>query len=735
MKFFSILAILIFSLAGNVSCHKDYYIYNLATDMIKETDVVYANGYRSTIPLSEIQFYDNERLEVAEIHSERPRFSWMIASDKDNTYQVDYRILVATSIEKLQEGKADMWDSKTVKKASNLAIIYGGEKLKPSTVYYWKVTITDNKKRKYDYSEPKAFMTAADLDNFTSVLPLVKTDEIPVAIQHVGDIVLADFGKDAFSQIHLRLNSFTGERDSVVISLGEQRFKDFVDSDPGYSIRYCQYGLKLKKGYKRYKLTYKPDSRNTDPNQNEMGVSPILMPAKTGEVFPFRYCELKGYKGAVLYNNITRSTVHYPFDESLAEFSSSDTTLNQIYDLCKWTMKATSFAGMFVDGDRERIPYEADALINQLSYFAVNDQYSISRNTVEHLIFNPTWPTEWILMTPIIAYIDYLYSGDNSLLVKYYPDLQKKTLSFLRDDDDLLLHTGLNITDVNHFKLLHFKGSSIRDIVDWPRGTDDDSYEFQECNAVTNAYYYMSLMSMAMIADAVDNHYDAKQYRKLALQTKKSFNSTFLNQEGLYIDGVSADSTTEHTSLHANMFPLAFGMVDDANLQTVADHIASKGMACSVYGAQFLLDAMFNAGDDFDGIRLLTDTTMRSWYNMIRTGSTLTTESWDRSQKYNMDLNHAWGAAAGNIIVRKVMGIEPTEPGFSRVRIHPQMGNLSEASVRVPTPMGIIEMSASNKVGKSFKMQVTIPPNMTADIYLPGQDTPQTFGSGEWKIK
>ncbi len=85
----------------------------------------------------------------------------------------------------------------------------------------------------------------------------------------------------------------------------------------------------------------------------------------------------------------------------------------------------------------------------------------------------------------------------------------------------------------------------------------------------------------------------------------------------------------------------------------------SRGMACSVYGAQFLLEALYDYGFGDYALELMTATTQRSWYNMIRSGSTITLEAWDKVYKPNLDLNHAWGAAPGNIMVRKLMGIEP----------------------------------------------------------------------------
>jgi hypothetical protein len=40
--------------------------------------------------------------------------------------------------------------------------------------------------------------------------------------------------------------------------------------------------------------------------------------------------------------------------------------LDRVWDLCHYSIKATTFAGVFVDGDRERLACEADAYLTQL---------------------------------------------------------------------------------------------------------------------------------------------------------------------------------------------------------------------------------------------------------------------------------------------------------------------------------------------------------------------------------
>src|SRR5690606_7105379 len=182
-----------------------------------------------------------------------------------------------------------------------------------------------------------------------------------------------DFGKAAFGQLKLTLTS-SKMYDTVEVHLGERLdVAGNVDRMPTGTIRYRKFKIPLRQGQHTYQIVINPDKRNTGP-------AAIRMPEYVGEVLPFRYCEIEGYNDALRPENVVRTTVYYPFNDYAAEFHSSDSILNQIWDLCKYSIKATSFAGIYVDGDRERIPYEADAYINQLSHYTVDKEFSLARN-------------------------------------------------------------------------------------------------------------------------------------------------------------------------------------------------------------------------------------------------------------------------------------------------------------------------------------------------------------------
>ncbi|MDR0726172.1 MAG: hypothetical protein LBF59_09245, partial [Prevotellaceae bacterium] len=682
----------------------------LTTDMLEHTDRVFLDGYPSNISLSELGTAV-ERYQLAEIRSTKPYLGWTLNNSRPNTLQTAYRVLVASSPDLLAKNEADLWDSDRTESDNSVAVLYAGKPLQASTVYYWKVKVWDNHGDESPFSQVRSFITAELPDGKTARYPLQVCDEYPEKIKPLADgHFFIDFGKASFGRLKLTLSS-DKESDTLLIHLGESLKNGRINRRPGGTVRYAAYRLPLMKGAHTYSLKIRPDSRNTDAKH----AGAILMPDYTGEVLPFRYCELENCNTSSLRpENIVRQTVYYPFDETAATFRSSDTVLNNVWEMCKYSVKATSFLGIFVDGDRERIPYEGDIIVGQPTRYAVDREYGFTRLSIEYLIYNPTWPTEWHLQIPLLAWADYLYSGNPESLRKFYDELKAKTLTELRENNGLISTKTGKVTK-DFLKNIHFKGGNFRDIVDWPP-SETDGYVFTDYNTVVNSYHYQSLRLMSAIAGVLGKTQEQAQFAGDAQRVKNQMNKLLLDSKtGLYRDGTD----TDHVSLHANIYPLAFDITPEKYKHKALELIRSRGLACSVYGAQALLDAVYNAHDAAYGLNLLSSTDERSWYNMLRQGSTVSMEAWDNKYKPNQDWNHIWGAAAGNVIVRKLMGIEPLEPGFKKIRIKPQPASLEWAEVKVPTVRGDVFASFDNRNAGKFVLDVEIPANTTAEILLP----------------
>ena len=628
-----------------------------------------------------------------------PEFGWVVHSGHDNDVQASYRILVSSNWKELDNDKGDMWDSGKVVSSESLNVPYEGKGLDSNQTYYWKVKTWCKRGGESEWSDIAMFKTGKLSDSYaTTRYKLVQSEIAPVSIKKKGEgHYLIDFGKVAFGFLRLDPGKLESDQE-IEVHFGERGDETGVNKNPGGTVRYYKVTEILKKGVGEVEIRNPKDGRNT-------GRRAIALPEEIGVISPFRYVELVNFPGKLTKNMITQIAVHYPFDEKASSFESSSEILNDIWDLCKYSMKATSFCGVYVDGDRERIPYEADAYINQLSHYAVDREYTLARYSHEYLLENPTWPTEWKQHSILMAWADYMYTGNTESLAAYYDVFkEKKTLEFKAGDDGLLR------TDWRRRR-----GKPDRDIVDWPPG-ERDGFVFTKVNTVVNAFYYETLLQMADIAAALGKDSDASQYRQKAAKVKIVFNEVlFDKKKGLYVDGVG----TDHSSLHANMMPLAFGLVPEKYIKTVSDFVVSKGMACSVYGAQYLLEGLYEAGRSDAALDLMTSKDVRSWYNMLRVGSTITLEAWDNRFKSNQDWNHAWGAVPGNIIPRFLMGVRPLEAGFAKVLIQPQPGDLKKALYKVPTIRGPVKVSFRNVPGRHFELNVDIPVNMTARISLP----------------
>lgn len=475
------------------------------------------------------------------------------------------------------------------------------------------------------------------------------------------------------------------------------------------------------------------NERNTKPEA-------VAIPDSIGVITPFRYCEIENIPEDLNPSSIFQKAVTYYFDEDESFFTSSDTVLNQVWKMSKYSMKATSFCGVYVDGDRERIPYEADAFINQLGHYCTDREYTMARLTNDYFMTKPTWPTEWILFTPQLFYYDYLYTGNTEAIEHYWEKLKYKTLTELAREDGLINTSAEKQADELILNL-GFKDPKmrIRDIVDWPPAQKDtgwklateegerDGFEFREINTVVNAFHYRSLRFMAEMAEAIGSSDDQVFYQNRAQLVKASFNEKLLNKEnGYYIDGEGSD----HASLHSNMFALAFDLVPDDYKKSVVEFIKSRGMACSVYGSQFLMDGLYQAGESDYAFELMTAVHDRSWWNMLFSGSTISMEAWDMKYKPNSDWNHAWGAAPANIIPRHLWGIQPASPGFESCIIKPQLSLLTDSKIKVPTIKGSV-IAEYKKHEKKHLFSITIPGNMETVFVTSHLDYNQVKVNGE----
>jgi len=683
------------------------------------------------------------RPELTVITTPEPQFGWVIPAVMKNKKQSAYRILVASSLSNINENIGDMWDSgmQTSDKSQNIR--YKGKALQPWTAYYWKVAFRNFNGEESSFSKPQQFNTGEfgrapawpgesrwakinkdgdDQWTFEDRNPILYHAKYPRKIlQKSGGTWFIDFARSSFSYATFNLywpeseveKSGLTEKE-ITVRIGEKAVGDSIDRKPGGGVLCIEYPLTIKPGKHEYTLAI-PRFVSRYPHSQ-------VMPEHMPEVIPFRYCEIECEDESIILLSACQYALHTAFDDNASSFSSSSAMLNDIYDLCKYSIKVNTFNGDYAASQRERMMYEADSYIHQMGHYAVDREFSVARYSLKNMIFHATWPTEWISHAVMMAWADYLHTGNKDVITELYEELKPKTLTALTTDNGLI-STSTGLQSREFIASIHYNGDTIRDIVDWPQGSmsltlkggETDEHDFRIHNTVVNAFHYHSLVLMSKMADAAGKKQDVSYYARYAERVKKAFNMNFLNKtKNIYIDGIGSD----HSSLHSNMYALAFGLVPESAKESVITYIKGKGMACGVYGANYLLEGLFDAGEADYALSLITSTTDRSWYNMIRLGSTMTTEAWDNKYKSNNGWSHAWSSSPAHILPRKVVGIEPVTPGFEVFRVKPAISSLEKASAKLPTIRGEIKAGFVNR-NTGFILKVTVPGNTSAQVCLP----------------
>lgn len=183
--------------------------------------------------------------------------------------------------------------------------------------------------------------------------------------------------------------------------------------------------------------------------------------------------------------------------------------------------------------------------------------------------------------------------------------------------------------------------------------------------------------------------------------------TTFWDRRGRLF---SEDAEHKFPSQHVNSLVVLSGRLPASDAHDLIDRVSrvpreDKKMAhCTVYFRYYLDRALSAAGW---GDRYLER--LGTWEGMLADGLTTWAETDVPDSRSDC---HAWGASPNIEFFRNVLGVDSAGPGFSKVRIRPNLGSLQSASGVVPHPKGLIRVEVTRE-GGAVKHKVTLPPGVT----------------------
>jgi len=263
----------------------------------------------------------------------------------------------------------------------------------------------------------------------------------------------------------------------------------------------------------------------------------------------------------------------------------------------------------------------------------------------------------------------------------------------------------------------------------------------QHSDAIGTAYYYYAASLMTRIAEALGKSEDAQKFRKLSENIRTAFVKNFIKEDGRILDKKNETGQT--------FYALAFGLdlVPPQLKAKVAEQFVASirkendHLATGFLGTPFVLFALQKAGHPELAYKLVLNKTYPSWLQQVLWGSTTMWERWDgwRPDKGFQDpgmnsFNHYWLGCVSEWLFTQAAGIDTDGPAFKRIVIRPEILKSGDALTQVKATYDSIrgQIVSAWKLEKSgVKLDVTIPGNCTATVYVPADSVSEVRESGK----
>ncbi len=528
-------------------------------------------------------------------------------------------------------------------------------------------------------------------------VPVRKTQEIKTVkiTQPKPGVFVYDLGQNFSGWVRLRVTGPTGQKVTM-------RFAEMLNPDG------TVYTTNLRSAQCTDTYTLKGGSLETwEPRFTFHG---------------FRYVEVTGYPGKPSKSAITGIVLHSDA-ELTSTFECSNPMLNKLQLNTVWGQRSNYFEVPTDCPQRdERMGWSGDAqvFIGSATYnMDIAAFFTSWMNTFndsqdeaggypnvspKHWGVSPAWGDAGIIC-PWVLYQRY----DDTSIIKQHWDGMKRWITYLEERSNGYLRPDEGFGD-----WLNIKAEMPRDVI-------------------ATAYFAYSTHLMSKMATIIGKPDEAAEYDNLFTKIKDAYNKAYVSENGI----IKGDTQTTY------LMALKFDLLPENKRQMAADRliklIEQRNWHTSIgfLGVNLLLPTLTDIGRLDVAYKLLQNEDFPSWGYPVKHGATTIWERWDGwtedkgFQDAGMNsFNHYAYGSCGEWIFSTMAGISTDGPGFKRIVIHPRPGGgITYAKASYNSIEGLIASSwKQSKTG--FALDVTIPANTTATVYVPAKNIDDITESG-----
>jgi len=520
----------------------------------------------------------------------------------------------------------------------------------------------------------------------------------PVSIEQVGDEWLVDMGQNMVGWVQIKAKGNKGD----VLTL---RHAEVLDSEGNIYYE----NLRSAKATNTFVLAGDGEE--------------LLKPHFT--FMGFRYVMVSGYPGTLTEEKIRGMVIHSDMTPT-GTFTCSDPMINQLQHNILWGLKG-NFLDVPTDCPQrdERLGWTGDAQVfaatacfnvdaatfysKWLRDLAADQHENGAISDVIPDVLNSGGRTGWADAGVVIPWVVYQNYGDVNVLRTQYESM-KRWIGYMeeRAGEDYVWKEDWHYGD-----WLSFDDSK-----------SDYMGAYTAKDLIATAYYSYSSGLVAKVAAVLGKDEDASYYNELSGKVKEAFNLEYVTPNGRLV----AHTQTAYT------LALAFNLLNEEQSRKAAGYLAEdvegfRHITTGFLGTPLISQTLTNWGRNDLAYMLIHRKKYPSWLYPVAMGATTIWERWDGQkpdgsfQDVGMNsFNHYAYGAIGKWLYEVVagIGIDENNPGYKHVIINPRPGiGLSSAKATHNSMYGTI-LSGWTLEGETMTMEVEIPVNTSATIYIPG---------------
>ncbi len=435
----------------------------------------------------------------------------------------------------------------------------------------------------------------------------------------------------------------------------------------------------------------------------------------------FRYVEVTGYPGKLGTDAITGCAINTGLPIT-GSFSCSDKIVNQLVSNILWSQRG-NFISIPTDCPQrdERLGWMGDAQIfvrtssfnMDVSSFMTKWMYDVVDAQAPDGAFMDTSPfvdkngtfgaPGWGDAGVIVPWNIYRCYGDTRIIDEHF-DAMERWMKYMAETNPDFLRKNRRNNDYGDW--LSIEAETPKDLL-------------------ATAFWAYDAWLMADMAKATGRTEAQKKYEEVFKSVKSAFQKAY----------IGADAKVHGATQTGYVLALAFNLMPDhlrqAAAQLLVDDIKAKRghLSTGFIGVKYLNPLLTEMGYVDIAYKLLFNKTFPSWGFPVTQGATTIWERWDgwTAEKGFQDpgmnsFNHYSMGSVGEWLYRHVAGIDLGEkPGYTEIIVHPHVTEqLSYVNGSYLSPQGTIKSAWEQKNG-GLKLNVTIPANTVAAIYVPAK--------------